>query len=218
MTDAARKNPIPRTAEQLTAELADQERLLVEAQRANSAARSALGGLIAGGDAEEIAACRREISSSAARIKEFSDKIEFGCDAIRVAQERERNAVAAKDYLVIKRLVSDARRDAEACASALVEFARTQKKARVALDTVDAELIRCGIALNPYELKARIVPILELGLWVETDGVFGVGRSIENAHQLRESGRASLRAAAQEYQVLVLARVRSALHLNREPE
>jgi hypothetical protein len=206
----------PRTAAQLTADLADYERLLLEAQRAQNAARTALPGQIAGGDAEEIAACRREISSTAASIKEFSDKIEFGRDAIRVAQERERNAVAAKDYVTIKRLVSDARRQADACADALVEFARAQKKARIALDAVDAELIRCGIALNPYELKAKIVPILELGLHVETDGVFGVARTLENAHQLRQNGRASLKAAAQEYQTLILARVRSALHIVRQ--
>lgn len=218
MTDAARKHPVPRTAEQLTAELADHERRLLEAQRANAAARAALGGLIAGGDAGEIAACRREISSTAAKMKELSDALQFSRDAIRVAQERERNAVAARDYVIIRRLVSDARRNAEVCEDVLVTFAQAQRKARIALDTVDAELIRCGIALNPYELKAKIVPILELALHVETDGVFGVGRTLENAHQLRQNGRASLRAAAQEYQALVLARVRSALHLMREPE
>jgi hypothetical protein len=217
-TTTARKRPAPPTAKQLTSELKDYERCLLEAQHANGAARGALGGHIAGGDAEATATCRRQISSTAARIEELTEAIESSREAIQLANERERNAAAAEDYVTIKRLVADARREADAAADAVVAFARAQKKARISLDTVDAELIRCGVALNPYELKAKIVPILELALHVETDGVFGVGRTLENAHQLRQNGRASLKRAAQDYETLTLARVRSALHLMREPE
>jgi hypothetical protein len=207
---------VPRTPEQLTAGLRDYERLLVEAKRANAAARAALGGHIAAGDAGAEAACRKEIASSAAKITECTEALGFARDAIREAQERERAAVGAKAYVVIKRLVDEAVRDVEASEEATVVYARAKKTAKESLNKVRAELIRCGVPLERDQLDERFDRISKLLLWVESDGREGQGGGLENAYQLRQSGRVDLKLQAQEWRAVIFSRARSALHLKPE--
>jgi hypothetical protein len=216
MNAAIQPKPTPRTVGQLTAELADHERLLLEAQRANSAARNALGGLIAGGDAAAIADCRRDIKLSAAKVKELTDALEFSREAIRIAKGRDQAATDAHAYRLIKERVADARKDIDALADAIVAFAIAFKKSGAALGSVDGLMRNSGVTPEVYVLTAKLLGMTQMALHLESGGILGEGRTLESPEEIRRSGRADLKRAAAEFQAVYLRHARQQLHIMRE--
>jgi hypothetical protein len=177
-----------------------------------------LPALIAQGNDEAIAECRKNITLAEAKIREVVETLEQTREAIREAQARDRAASDAQAYRVIKRLVGDTRKEVEVLAETIKAFASALKAASAGLDSVDAQMRRSGVIPDPYVLKAKLIGIVELALHIETGGLVCVARTLENHHELRQSGRASLLKAANEFQTLTMQRVRSALQVTREPE
>jgi len=200
----------------LEAEVGGFERILVEARRALNAARTSLPGLIAAGDAANIASAREEIRLLDARIRQIEESREQTREAIKAAEARDRTATDAQAYRLIKKLVADTRQEVETLADALVAFAMALKKSGAGLDSVDALMRRSGVTPDPYVLRAKFVGLVEVALHLETGGIVGVARLLDNHAQLRQSGRADLKRAAAEFQALYLRRARSALHIMRE--
>jgi hypothetical protein len=216
MTAAARKSATPRTVQQLEAELGRSERNLVEAQRANTVARTALGGHIASGDAEEIAECRREISATAARVKELTEEMGAVQDAIRFAQAQDRAGAALAAYGNLKKMVADSRAEVEALGDSIIAFANALKAARTGLESLDAQMRKSGVTPDPYILLAKLIGVVDVALHLETDGVVGNARTLENRDQLRKSGFASLHRIAKEFDTLTMRQIKSALNVTRD--
>jgi hypothetical protein len=215
-TTTARKTASPRTGQQLEADLSRLEHQLTEAQRANSVARSALGGHIAGGDAEEIAECRREIAATAAKAKDITESIEATQDAIRFARARARTAAAGQAYGHLKKHVSDTRTDIEVLGDSITAFGVALKAAIAGLESVEAQMRTNGITPDAYVLRAKLNTMVDMALHLESDGLVGRNPTLDTHPQLRSNGRASLHRAAAEWHALTMQTIRTALNVTRE--
>ncbi|MGB9331491.1 MAG: hypothetical protein WCB10_12050 [Steroidobacteraceae bacterium] len=214
--NALLKKPLPQTPEQLAAQVAEYEHQHAAAQRENSAARTALGALIAGGDADAISACRKQIKTTGARVRELDEAIPAVREAIRVAQARDRAQESARAYRNCEKLVSDTRRDVEAMGDALIAFALALKAAVAGLNSADSAMMHAGVTPDHWSLRAKLIGIVQIALHLESGGLVGEVRTLDSADELRENGRADLKRAAREYHTLTLQRLRSKLHITAE--
>jgi hypothetical protein len=197
----------------LTDELARLERSLSDVRRERSTVRIGLPGLIAAGDTGAIAAARADIAVLDRRDAELAENLKETREAIGAAQARDRTLAGTKAYGNLKKLVGDARRDVEELASATEAFALALKAALVALNSVDTQMMRAGVSPDHYALRAKLMGIVQLALHVESGGLVGEARTLENHYELRQSGRCDLKLAAREYQTLTLQRLRNAFHI-----
>jgi hypothetical protein len=211
MNAVIKQKPAPRTASQLSQQVADDERRLLEARRLNSTARNALPTHLASGDEEAIAQCRREIAGSGVRIKELIEAIDSGKEAIQVARERERAAANAQTLRELERSTADARKQVEVLGDTIKAFAIAYKATHAALESLESQMRQAGVTPDPYVLRAKLEGLVDLALHLESGGLLGEQRTLDSPDQLRASGRASLRHAAQEFHTLTMQRLRSAL-------
>jgi hypothetical protein len=213
----ARPKRPPPTPDELRAELADLERELVEQQRTNAAAKTRLHALIAeGADSEALAACRRAIKASAARVKELTATTEECREDLKAAEARKCALTAAQSYRLIAKSVADARSDLGTLAECIVALGNAWKQAAGAIDSVDALMRASGVQPDPYILKAKLHGLVDMALHLETGGAFGRAHTLDNAHQLRSSGRCDLKAVGAEFEVLYLRRAAGALNISEE--
>jgi hypothetical protein len=214
MADAARKNPIPRTAEQLDADVKRLERALSDTERARDTARTRLASLIDQGDTDGLAEARADRDLCEARIPDISRALKAAREDAEAAQHRARRASAAQGYEDIRKAVAQqAGRAAkledcvDALGEALMEF-------REGMDAAEATMRSAGVQPDPYHLRTLYAGILDIRLHIATSGLYGRMRTLESKHQIEQAGRDSLRQLAAQYEALSLQRARAALRVS----
>jgi chromosome segregation ATPase len=213
MSEAARKpKPQPLTVAELEKALEHASHLLLLAQRTNSAARSALPGLLASGDTDAIAECRREISESARQVQEFGESADSYREAIESAQRRDHLSFNARQLQQLERLLKKAVDDHIALERAIVEFAKSIATARASAEAAENELTRAGVTYDRFlSLAVRMMGRVDMSIWLETEGVMGRCPTLDTQSQSRASGKASLEMAANEFRGYVLKNARQVL-------
>lgn len=204
------KQRAPRIAD-LQAEIGALEASLEEARREQQHAKTSLPSFIASGDAEEIAACRKVLRDAEKTIAERSATLEETREALQVAVQTERAAARERACREIERALAADRKRIGALAEAIVTACEALEEARAGLEQTDATLINWGLIADPYQIRARLLGLVQLALHVESGGLLGQARTIESIDELKRSGRADLKAAASEYAAVTLRRVRGAL-------
>lgn len=217
MNAVAKPRAAARSVRSLEIESEKLEQARDAARREENAARSQLPSLIAEGDAEGISECRKTIKRCAAEVARTQEEIETLENAVKAAGERDQASASIEAYTAIRRLVTATRKDLEALADARKAFAAALKKVRASNNALDALMMQSGVRPDDWHLRVLLMGTVELGLHQETDGLLG-RPGIESASQLEQSGRADLKRLASEFQRLYMQRVRSALHLQREPD
>jgi hypothetical protein len=212
LNGAGRKSPL--TIEQ---KLAAHESRLHDATVANKYARQALGLILDSGDTAGEAKWRNDISVTAKAIEELSDAIAAGREEIEKAKRRKLANSNGDDLRRVERFLANVERDAAACDELAEAYGKALRKVRLSADASDAELSNCGVSYDPYAFKAKIAGILDMGLYLATDGVFGNNRTLETPSQIKQNGRGSLKLAATEYVTVKLRAVRDRLGITDQP-
>jgi hypothetical protein len=205
---AVAKLAVPRTVE-LESEIAGLEKSLANAKRRENADRSGPD-LIAQNDAREVAECRARIKAVGKEIAGLVADLADTQEALKLAQRGERTTANARAFAELKQLLAVSRdqiTDLEAAIDVVAEKLRT---AQLGLETVE-HMAASAVAVDPFWLRYKVVALAQQCLYVRTDGALGERRTLDTLDELRRSGRASLKAAAREYETLALERLRSAL-------
>lgn len=200
----------------LESEITQLSNLLMLAQRANSAALSERARLRSQGDEMSIAANRREIADAAEQIREFTDALEYARAALAKAKEIERCDAKRVNFERIRNELGLLVKEAVACedSGSPKDLAKVRERRR----RVYHELSLAGIA-NDRRYDAHIfndsviVTTHELQQWLDSDGVVGRGPGLDTPMQLRQSGRASLRAQANAFRAYTLRIARLVLEI-----
>jgi hypothetical protein len=187
---------------------------LIEARRANAFARSSVAFHKASGDAGLLEESRRTIASTGKKIAELEAAIEEDQATLVELQARARNQFNGDRYKVLSDLAIAAVKASTSLDEAIATFAATREKARETAAAFEAELSRCNITYDPFLSHAtRLDSKTELALWAASDGLYGRARTMETPQQIRDSGRASIRAAATEFREVCLRSARATLGL-----
>jgi len=162
----------PPTLEEARATLADHERALLDFQRANSTARSAIVLHLAQGN--EIAAeeCRREISQSAQRIASTTDAIDQAKQVVEAIVTRNRlagNARIAEEIVNSAKALYEIDREKH---QAVAHSSELVLRARVLLDNHEALLARSGMARNP-DIVGLSANTVQIAYYTQTGGILG---------------------------------------------
>jgi hypothetical protein len=189
-----------RTVADLTAEIIDHERQVAEAREQNSRIKGALPGYIAGGDRHTIGICRKELAATEARIREGLDAIQATREAIRIVQQRADAAAAVRAYSEIRDAVMASQKQVQDLGASLTAFTSAYTETVAGLKALEDLQRAAGIAADPYALRAKLDGIVEMALYLETAGALAKSRTLESALQIRQSKRASLAHAADEFQ------------------
>jgi hypothetical protein len=214
----------PRTAESLEAEVDELEHSLGEAQRAQNAARTALPGLIAAGDPEALAQCRKREQAASARIADVSARLEQTSEALKLAQGRDRTAVQARTYKEIKQFALAKTHALLALAESIESFGRNFNAVRSGLEALAAQTTRIGVPPDQYEhphlMHRRLVELVEYAIFLDTGGAIGKTRTLNGPEQLAKgvTGSSVIQDTSSEFLKLTMRRVQVAMHLDREPE
>jgi len=214
-TPVSQQQPASLTEER--AKLAEHERDLAKAQRAHTADRAAILKHRAAGNLVAESECRQRMRVTAKLIAELTENIEIVRDTIEVLAERDSRTKAAADYREISKAVTGTRRAVERCEDKLLEFAQALLGARTSLDATEETMRSRGIQPDPYVLKAKLMGLIDIALYLETSGLLGRALTLDNAHQLRQSNKASLKRAAAEYYAITMRQVESRLSIEPEP-
>ena len=197
-----------KSAEDLQAEVEALERSLAEAQRARDTARYARPRLIVEDDAQALRQNKQVIDLAERDVTNLAATLESMREALRLAQERDRGESRQASYRAIQVQAKATREAVVKLDEALTAFARAYPAAARAVEKLDTTLVNNGCdAADPTQLRAKLRGIVELGLFVPSDGVFGRG-GIDSIDQLRVNGRASLRHAVSEFVEVILRRAR----------
>lgn len=211
------KTKPPLVLADLEAELAELEQALAAAQRGNGAARQDLAAAIASADAEAIQQARQQIRDTAADIAELGTEMPAIRAAVEEAKTRLREQSQMQRGQVLGRLAKEMVESSGALEEEIVRFAAARKAAVDAATEYEMELARCSVTFDAYlSIATRLDARVELAMWLETDGKFGRARSLDTPTQLRESRRASLSLAANDFRTLTLSRARTQLGLSPE--
>lgn len=209
--NAVPRQNVPKSVAQLERELKDLDYMHLTLTRDHQRERTRLPLLMSQGDAQGLGECRKFIAESAAKLEQYAQGIEDTREAARLARQREVDTAHRDGLHRIEKQVAAVVRDAAGCEDAIAALVAARKKLHRSVGNCDAELSSCGIAADPYLLSAKVDGLFEMLLWAESDGEFGKPRGLDSVEQLRASGRASLKAAANQYSGVTLARARHAL-------
>jgi hypothetical protein len=209
------KPVLPKTSE-LEGEIEQLSHRLVQAQRANSAALNARVALRGKGDEIAIAANRREIADTAEQIRDLTDEIECARQDLAKIKEIDRSEAKRATFERIRAELGALLKDASACedSGSPKDLAKVRDRRRRVYD----ELSLAGIAHDRrYDAHifndAVIVTTHELQQWLDSGGVVGRGPGLDTPEQLRQSGRASLRAQANAFRAYTLRIARLVLEI-----
>ncbi len=204
--------PAPaRSSTSIQAEITALEGRKAEAERALNSAATNLPAAIAGGDAAEIADLRREKREAERKVTELGATLSELTEALAITRKRERATARAKVYGELEQLIGTSRQEVCAVEDAICTFAAKLNTARIGLESVEAAMRNAGVVPDPYWLRAKLDGLVQMCLHLETDGFIGSQPTLDTHDQLRANGRASLKAAAKNYEMLALQRVRSTL-------
>jgi hypothetical protein len=214
--NTARPKAVPRTVADLEAELERIDHVLLQYQRGRNAARTRVPDLMANGDTQGIEDCRKEIATLDAQILDFTARRGDTQDAIRIALDRERATFSAQNYRDIRKQVAAFKTDVFRLADSIEAFGKALIQARAQQDTMEAAMRTAGADPDPYVIRTKLMGLLELNLYVATDGAVGKPRSLYSPDELRQSGNASLKRAANEAHEFFLRQVRNKLGVSDE--
>jgi hypothetical protein len=209
-----------RSASQLAAEARVAEAQLLDAHAVNSTARSRLPRLLQSGDQPKIQACKDQIASSGALIAELTETADAFRAAIKAAEAGEIEDANHRGFESIHKHVVAAAEATKALDSLIVQFGAAITEWNAAVSTANNALQNNGISpLRDLLSITTMVNLMQMNLYVHTDGVMGKAVTLDNLHQLRENiakgGNASLHAAAETYKTLTLRHARIYLNLSR---
>lgn len=215
MTGQKPRPPPPKLSE-LEHEIEQLSHRLMLAQRANSAALSARVLLRAQRDEIAIAANRREIADTAEQIRDLTDELECAREDLAKAKEIERHDAKRVCFERIKGELALLVKEAGACedSGSPKDLVKVRERRRRVYD----ELSLAGVAHDRrYDghifNDAVIVTTHELQQWLDSGGVVGRGPGLDTPLQLRQSGRASLRAQANAFRAYTLRIARLVLDI-----
>lgn len=206
----------PRTVESLEAESQALEQSMVAVRRELSEAKATLPGLIAESDTDGIRQCRESVRRCESTLSRTQADIAELLEAAKAAQQRDQAQANAQAYRKVEQATG---MDVQKCgdlADSIVNLGSVLRAAIVSLESTEAKMRRAGVTPDPYVLRARLLGIVQLALHLESDGLLGAAHMLDSRDQLRQNGRADLKKAAREYQILTLQKVRSALHVTPE--
>jgi cell division septum initiation protein DivIVA len=213
----ARPKAVPRTVADLESELERLDYVLLEAKRGRNAARARVPDLMANGDAQGIEDGRKEIAGLDAQIADFTERRKQTEEAIRAAQSRDRVAYAAQDYRDIRKQVAAFKTSVFRLADSVEVFGKALMQARAQQDAMEAAMRGAGIEPDPYVIRSKLMGLIEMSLYLATEGALGKIHSLYSSHELRQSGNASLTRAANEAHEFFLRQVRNKLGISAEP-
>ncbi|HLN48595.1 MAG TPA: hypothetical protein VK251_03715 [Steroidobacteraceae bacterium] len=192
--------------------LAAHERELLEARRANSAARAAISGYRANAEEAAEQQCKRTIATSAKQIEELTSVIAIDQASLEVVLAREVSVGNAKRYRNLETLAAAMVSASGALEDLTIQWAAARSMAREVAAEFESELNRCNVSYDAFLSAAtRLDSRAEMLLWVETGGTFGRARTLETPEQIKQNGRASLHLAATEFRGVALRSARMTL-------
>jgi len=213
----ARNKCEPRSVADLEVELARCDSVLLQAQRAKNAARTSIPALMVAGDNAAIDACRDEIATLDSHIATFTERREQTHDAIQAAKRRDQAKYAAEEYQHLRKQLADFKTANFRLDASINVFAEAFMQVRAQLAALEAAMVNAGCTPDPYAFRVKFAAMLQMGLWLATDGVLGENRTMDTPKQLRESRRADLKAAAVEAYELYMRQVRAKLGVDNHP-
>ena len=203
----------PRSAASLRAEISRLETQLAEVRRTENATRAARPTILADGDEDAIRLANQTVEECGARIKGLLEELGTTQSAHEIAAAREAQAARAQTYLKLKTAIDVTRADVDEVQECAVKFVLAYRKAAKGVTALHDQLSRAEIEPDPLWLKAKLQGVTELCLYVESEGLFGRGSTIESPEQMRRNGRASLQALAKAFHSLALDAVKGALRV-----
>lgn len=218
MTDTL--NQAQRTPSQLAASLRSAEAELHTAHAQHAAARSRLPALHRIGDAAKLAGCNAQIAEAAKNIAALNETAEGLREAVKLAEASEIEAANVRSFEAINKAVRKAAENTKALDELIVQFGAAITEWNDSVSAANHALQSNGISpLRDMMSVTSVLNLLQLNLYVQTDGVMGKAVTLDNIHQLREiikkRGYASLPAAADTYQAATLRHAKIHLGLAR---
>src|SRR6266404_3688191 len=191
-------------AVQLAIALRNAEQKLWDAQAIASAAGGRLPRLLHSGDQAKIVACKERIAASNILITGLTQEAEALRDAVKLAEADEIEAANTRSFEAISKAVTKAAEATKALDALVVQFGAAITEWSECASAANHALQCNGISLLRDSLSlASILNLLNLNLYVATEGQLGKSATIDNLHQLRQNiatgGYASLVAAAETY-------------------
>jgi hypothetical protein len=217
--NTARAKATPRSVSDLEAELQRHDSILLTAQRGRSAARVKIPDLMTSGDSQGIEDCRKEIARLDAQIVDFTERREQTQDAIRAAKNRDRAAYQAQDYREIRKEVAAFKTDAFRMVDTLEAFGKALLQLLAQQDAMESKMRNVGVTPDPYVIRIKLLALVEMNLFMETNGVLGQKRSLLSVDELKSSPQSSsIKRAANEAHELFTRQLRHALGISNDPE
>lgn len=201
----------PRTASELLAEVSEAERSKLEAERGRNSARAALPALLVSGDADAIAQGRSLVQSSERALHIATEALADLREAHRLAQTQERQREAAQSLRELEDHERQIRTAATAIDSALDIFGESLRELIATMNSKDALLSSLGVNPDHWLLRAKLDSTIGLHIWLASGGRLGEKRGLDNAHQVQQSGAASVGRLAKEAAAVELRSIRAAL-------
>lgn len=201
----------PRTVKQLRIQIEGLESAAVEAETAYNAAKSAQARLVVRGSEQEIAAGSRKVQEAKRLLSAAVDDLATAREALEIAKAGEQQDSAQESERQLQALLSELTKEAAAIEKAVETLGQRLPKLIAANDAVELALVSLGVTPDPWAFRAKYTRVIELGLWLSSEGKFGVMPAVDSKHQLKQSGQASITRLAAEYKTVLLRRVRSAL-------
>lgn len=195
----ARQKASPRSVESLESDCRAIDSLLLQSRRARDTIRTQqIPQLMAAGDTDGVEEARREVARLDEHIADLAARREQTESAINAAQARDRAGYAAQHFRDIRKQIVAFKTDTYRLTDSLEAFAKALAQVRAQQDAMEAAMRGAGVAPSRDVFRSKLMGLVQLSLYVETDGALGEARTYDSIAQLRENGRANLRRAAAE--------------------
>jgi hypothetical protein len=212
--------PQPKLAD-LQTEIEQLSHRLMLAQRANSTALIARVAIRSQGDAFAIAGNRREIADTAEQIRDLTDELAAARGGLDHAAAAARSEENRERFERIKDELGLLVKEAAACedSGSPKDLVKVRERRRRVYDALSLAGIAYDRRYDAHIFNdSLIVKTHELQQWLDSDGVIGHGPGLDTPLQLRQSGRASLRAQANAFRAYTLRIARLVLEIYEPTE
>jgi hypothetical protein len=215
MNAVMKSKSLPTLAE-LQAHLAGHERALLEAQRANSTARTAIVQHRSMGNLQGEEDCRREIAETGKLIAELTDRVAEDKATIAAIEARDRAAYRKEVYVRIRGESAAFKSSLETFDDAIVAFGAALMECRKQQDTLEGAQRSAGVPVDIDSVRTKFMGWLEQRLYVETGGVIGKLNSLRSPDEIVKYHLADFKRAAKNHHELVLRSARNVLGISSQ--
>jgi hypothetical protein len=216
MNAVMKSKPLPPHLGDEQTKLAGHSRALLEAQRANSAARNAIVQHRALGNADAEEAARREIAESGKLIAQLTELVDEDKATIAAIEARDRAACRKEVYTQVRRESAAFKLSLETLDEAVVTFCAALLKCRKQQDALEGAQRSAGVPVDIDSVRTKLMGMLEQRMYCESGGVVGKLNSLRSPEEIAKSQLASFKRAARDHHELVLRAARNVLGISSQ--